>query len=74
MMKYAKIKEYKEIYTKTRHTTLIKGELYTITELKKLRDYYGIELNKDYEIVDIPKQKTSFFFGARFELPIERGE
>lgn len=74
MMKYARIKEYKEIHTRTRHITLIKNELYTMTELKKLRDYYGIELNKDYKIVDIPKQKTGFFFGARFELPIERGE
>lgn len=73
-MKYARIKEHKEIYTRSKHITLVKNELYTMTELKKLRDYYGIELDKDYKIVDIPKQKTSFFFGARFELPIERGE
>ena len=44
----------------------IENELYTPGEINKLKKQ-GIEINYRYfNIVDIPKNKTYFFFGARF--------
>ena len=50
---------------------LIGGELYTEkerqTKLKCLKDIV-------FNIVEIPKNKTYFFFGARYPFHSERGE
>lgn len=51
---------------------LIADELYTIKEFEKLRYEFlkmgrgTVELKNKFEIVDIPRKQTYFFFGARF--------
>ena len=69
-MKYYRVKpeydntyRFKNIYNKglSMDGLLIKNELYTPTEAKK---YIG--LISCCELVEIPKNKTYFFFGARF--------
>ena len=66
-MKYAKIIQYKKLYSQHNYYTLVANELYTLKELQKLKKAYKIN-NNDYTIIDVPKNKTSFVFGARFEL------
>ena len=66
-MKYTKIIQYKELYSQRNHYTLVANELYTLKELQKLKRAYKIN-NDDYTIIDVPKNKTGFIFGARFEL------
>lgn len=66
-MKYAKILADKHIYTKTKHLMLVKDELYTISELKKLRRDFGVEQD-EYVIIDIPKSQTYWFCGARKQI------
>lgn len=44
-------------------TVLFKDELFTLRELK----YYGIEPEK-LQVVDVPKNKTYWFFGSRREI------
>lgn len=58
-------------YWKTRrnykYDIWIGGELYTPGEITRLRDR-GIKIIESYfDIVEIPKTETYFFFGARFE-------
>lgn len=67
-MKYVKIIVDKDIFTKTKRLHLVKGELYTPGEFNKLQPTFDLIKNEDYTIVDIPKNKTGFFFGARIEL------
>lgn len=67
-MKYIKIIADKDIYTKTKHLHLIKGELYTQGEFNRLQPTFDLIRSEDYTIVDIPKNKTGFLFGARIEL------
>ena len=51
---------------------LIANELYTIKEYEKIRYNFmkmggsTIKLKDKFNLVDIPKNKTYFFFGARF--------
>lgn len=55
-----------------KHDILIANELYTIKEFEKLRYEFlkmgrgTVELNNKFEIVDISRKQTYFFFGARF--------
>ena len=42
---------------------LIAGELYTQKEREKLH-----HKNDCFDLVEVPKNKTYFFFGARFEM------
>ena len=44
----------------------VAGELYTATELKRRGDCLYMPY---MDIVDIPKNKTFFNFGVRFEMP-----
>ena len=67
-MKYAKILTDKHIYTRTKHLMLVKDELYTISELKKLIRNFGIGQD-EYVIIDIPKSQTYWFCGARKQIP-----
>jgi len=67
-MKYFKIIADKTIYTKTKHLTLIKDELYTPAEFKKIHQVYGLTKDEDYTTIDIPKSQTCFFFGARKQI------
>ena len=67
-MKYFKIIADKTIYTRTKHLTLIKDELYTLAEFKKIHQAFGLTKDEDYTIVDIPKSQTCFFFGARKQI------
>lgn len=67
-MKYVKIIADKTIYTRTKHLTLIKDELYTPAEFKKIHQVYGLTKDEDYTIIDIPKSQTCFFFGARKQI------
>ena len=66
-MKYAKILADKHIYTRTKHLMLVKDELYTISELKKLIKDFGIGQD-EYVIIDIPKSQTYWFCGARKQI------
>ena len=51
---------------------LVANELYTIKEFEKLRYEFlkmgrgTVELKDKFEIVDISRKQTYFFFGARF--------
>ena len=67
-MKYFKIIADKTIYTRTKHLTLIKDELYTPAEFKKIHQTFGLAKDEDYTIIDIPKSQTCFFFGARKQI------
>lgn len=67
-MKYFKIIDGKTIYTKTKHITLVQDELYTPAEFRKIHQEFGLTKDEDYTIVDIPKNRTGFLFGARIEL------
>jgi len=72
-MKYYKVSEnldQKNVYkfnSQKRYweysTVLIKDELYTERELK----YYGIK-PEELLVVNVPKNKTYWFFGCRFEI------
>ena len=65
-MKYIKIiNETTTVITRTKQHTFVKDELYTVTEANKLKDQFGLP---QYIVVDIPKNKTGFFFGAKIEL------
>ena len=44
----------------------IGGELYTIGEVERLRKNNIIIDEKMFDFIEIPKNKTYFFFGARF--------
>lgn len=69
-MRYYKVKpEYDQTY-KNPHihdgNILIGGELYTESERIKMR----FVPDKCFDVVDIPRNKTGFMFGARFALGI----
>lgn len=55
-----------------KHDILIANELYTIKEFEKLRYEFlkmgrgTMELKDKFELVDISRKQTYFFFGARF--------
>lgn len=65
-MRYYKVKpEYDQTYKNPRihdGNILIGGELYTESERIKMR----FVPDKCFDIVDIPRNKTGFMFGARF--------
>lgn len=68
-MKYYKVKpefDQKQRFSKSGkgYSIFIANELYTERELKKI----GALHYPYFDIVDIPKQKTHFFFGARFAI------
>ena len=67
-MNYFKILTDKTIYTRTKHLTLIKDELYTPAEFKKIHQAFGLTKDEDYTIIDIPKSQTYFFFGVRKQI------
>lgn len=67
-MLYAKIKHDRQYYnSKNKGLKLIKDELYTISEFNRLKDKFALDRD-DYELVNIPKSQTGFFFGARLQL------
>lgn len=53
---------------------LVKDELFTQKEYEKIRYIFlkmgkgNAILKRKFEFVEIPKNKTYFFFGARFEM------
>lgn len=55
-----------------KYDILIANELYTIKEFEKLRYEFlkmgrgTMELKDKFELVDISRKQTYFFFGARF--------
>lgn len=55
-----------------KYDILIANELYTIKEFEKLRYEFlkmgrgTMELKNKFELVDISRKQTYFFFGARF--------
>ena len=65
-MRYYKVKpEYDQTYKNPRihdGNILIGGELYTESERSKMR----FVPDKCFNVVDIPRNKTGFMFGARF--------
>lgn len=65
-MRYYKVKpEYDQTYKNQRihdGDILIGGELYTESERIKMR----FVPDKCFDVVDIPRNKTGFMFGARF--------
>ena len=65
-MRYYKVKpEYDQTYKNPRihdGNILIGGELYTESERIKMR----FVPDKYFDVVDIPRNKTGFMFGARF--------
>ena len=65
-MIYYKVKpEYDQTYKNPRiHNTdiLVKNELYTEAERKKM----PLVPEKCFDVVEIPRNKTRFMFGARF--------
>lgn len=65
-MRYYKVKpEYDQTYKNLRihdGNILIGGELYTESERIKMR----FVPDKCFDVVDIPRNKTGFMFGARF--------
>lgn len=65
-MRYYKVKpEYDQTYKNPRihdGDILIGGELYTESEQIKMR----FVPDKCFDVVDIPRNKTGFMFGARF--------
>ena len=65
-MTYYKVKpEYDQTYINPRihdANILVKNELYTEAERKKMK----FVSDKCFEIVDIPRNKTGFFFGVRY--------
>lgn len=69
-MRYYKVKpEYDQTYKNSRihdGNILIGGELYTESERIKMR----FVPDKCFDVVDIPRNKTGFMFGARFALGI----
>lgn len=67
-MKYFKIIADKTIYTRTKHLTLIKDELYTQAEFKKIHQAFRLTKNEDYTVIDVPKSQTYFVFGARKQI------
>lgn len=65
-MIYIKILHYKELHNKKNHYILVENELYTSKEFEKLKSIYTDIQENDFTIVNIPKNKTYYFFGARF--------
>jgi len=66
-MVYYKVKpEYDQ--RPTNKGVLVANELYTFKEWQKLRDSAGrkIPLKLCFEEIEVSKNKTYFFFGARF--------
>lgn len=77
-MTYYKIKpEYdnRQVYIKHNHyyeysgIILVANELYTVKEWERLNKRYYIRDSKYvYDIIECNKNKTYWFFGARFEM------
>lgn len=69
-MLYYKVKKFADnvhLYSRGRYHILIENELYTPAEYKKLCKVYNIDLESIYfKQVNINKNKTHWFFGARF--------
>lgn len=53
-------------YIKKEGVKLVENELYTSKEFEKLKSIYTDIQENDFTIVNIPKNKTYCFFGARF--------
>ena len=71
---YMKVKkEADNFIIDKKNNFLVGNELYTIKEFEKIRYNFlkmggsTIQLKGKFELVEIPKNKTHFFFGARFE-------
>lgn len=70
-MKYFKVKpeydNFRLIYNGKHNGILVGNELYTEKELykKKILFCYGVDF-KMFTMIEIPKNKVYFFFGARF--------
>ena len=66
-MKYYRVRETHDQFPKNPRVRdgniLIGGELYTTAEFNRLPYVYA----SAFELVDIPKNKTFWSFGARFE-------
>ena len=74
-MLYMKVKpEADQFIIDKQFNFLVANELYTIKEFEKIRYNFmkmgrGTSQLKDkFVLVDIPKNKVYFFFGARFEM------
>ena len=72
-MLYMRVKEKADQFIIDKNfNILIANELYTIREFEKIRYNFmkmsdsTVELKDKFNLVDIPKNKTYFFFGARF--------
>lgn len=68
-MIYIKILHYKKLHNRKKHYIhyiLVENELYTSKEFEKLKSIYTDIQENDFTIVNIPKNKTYCFFGARF--------
>ena len=66
-MVYAKIKEDGAIRNRFDYLPLVKDELLTKKELEKLQKEFHVDKSM-YDLIEIPKSRTGWFFGARFEL------
>lgn len=72
-MLYMKVKpDADQFVVSKKHDFLIANELYTINEFEKLRYEFlkmggsTTQLKDKFELLDISRKKTYFFFGARF--------
>lgn len=72
-MLYMRVKEKADQFVIDKNfNILIANELYTIREFEKIRYNFmkiggsTTKLKDKFDLVDIPKNKTYFFFGARF--------
>ena len=60
-MKFYKVKKEADNKRKAKINIYVENELFTENEVEKY------SLNKNYlEVVEVPKNKTYWFFGARF--------
>ena len=74
-MLYYKVKpEWDQFVINKNFDILIENRLYTQKEYEKINDDFlkmkrgNVTLKDKFEIVEIPKTKTYFFFGARFAM------
>lgn len=69
-MQYLKVKKDKRLYDENmaKFHLMIKDELLTLKEFYNLKKmYYNISC-EDIEPIELNKNRTAFFFGARIEL------
>ena len=66
MVYYKAKNDYQSLYNNSKYVTIVKGELFTTTEIIKSN------LPKElFEQVEINKRDVAWFFGARFEVKKE---